>query len=154
MMRISVFRGAGGVRLMSSSRRDEVASQVTISEADLRKEYDAHQERFRQAEEPRQPYPDQAARMAMPRHSKGQPRKAEALWKQVKANPADFARPGRELPGSGLRRERGGDLGFFARGFMVKPFGMERCSGQKRGGRRRWCSRILASMHPSDGHQR
>ncbi len=49
-------------------------------------------------------------------------KKAEEILAKVKANPADFAKLARENskdPGSAAQ---GGDLGFFGRGMMVKPF--------------------------------
>ena len=103
--------------------QDEVASQLTISEADLRKEYDAHQERFRQAEERRASHIlIQAAKDGDAAALKAAKEKAEALLKQVKANPADFARLAKENSQDPGSAEKGGDLGFFARGAMVKPF--------------------------------
>lgn len=103
--------------------RDEVASQLTISEADVRKEYDAHQERFRQAEERRASHIlIQAAKDGDAAALKAAKEKAEALLKQVKANPADFARLAKDNSQDPGSAEKGGDLGFFARGAMVKPF--------------------------------
>ena len=48
--------------------------------------------------------------------------KAEAILEQVKKNPADFARLAKENSQDPGSAQRGGDLGFFARGAMVKPF--------------------------------
>lgn len=103
--------------------QDALASQLTISDADIRKEYDAHPERFRQGEERRASHIlIQADKSAGEAALKAAKEKAEALLKQVKANPADFAKLAKENsqdPGSAAK---GGDLGFFARGAMVKPF--------------------------------
>lgn len=102
---------------------DEVASQLSISDADARKEYDAHPERFRQGEERRVSHIlIQAARDGDAAVLKAAKEKAEALLKQVKANPADFARLAKENSQDPGSAEKGGDLGFFARGAMVKPF--------------------------------
>ncbi|NML24215.1 SurA N-terminal domain-containing protein [Zoogloea dura] len=102
---------------------DEVASQLSISDADARKEYDAHPERFRQGEERRVSHIlIQAARDGDAAALKAAKEKAEALLKQVKANPADFARLAKENSQDPGSAEKGGDLGFFARGAMVKPF--------------------------------
>lgn len=103
--------------------RDELASQLALSDADLRKEYDAHPERFRQGEERRASHiliqADKAAGEAALKVAR---EKAEGLLKQVKANPGDFAKLAKDNsqdPGSAAK---GGDLGYFARGAMVKPF--------------------------------
>lgn len=103
--------------------QDEVASQLAISDADARKEYDAHPERFRQGEERRASHIlIQAARDGDAAALKAAKEKAEALLKQAKANPADFARLAKENSQDPGSAEKGGDLGFFARGAMVKPF--------------------------------
>ncbi|KAB2970173.1 SurA N-terminal domain-containing protein [Zoogloea sp.] len=103
--------------------QDEVAAQLSISEADVRKEYDAHPERFRQGEERRASHIlIQAAKDGDAAALKAAREKAEALLKQVKANPADFARLAKENSQDPGSAEKGGDLGFFARGAMVKPF--------------------------------
>lgn len=103
--------------------QDEVASQLAISDADARKEYDAHPERFRQGEERRASHIlIQAARDGDAAALKAAKEKAEALLKQARANPADFARLAKENSQDPGSAEKGGDLGFFARGAMVKPF--------------------------------
>lgn len=103
--------------------QDEVASQLSIGDADARKEYDAHPERFRQGEERRASHIlIQAAKDGDAAALKAAKEKAEALLKQVKANPADFARLAKENSQDPGSAEKGGDLGFFGRGAMVKPF--------------------------------
>lgn len=103
--------------------QDELASQLSIGEADVRKEYDAHPERFRQGEERRASHIlIQAAKDGDAATLKAAKEKADALLKQVKANPADFARLAKENSQDPGSAEKGGDLGFFARGAMVKPF--------------------------------
>ncbi|WP_374483248.1 SurA N-terminal domain-containing protein [Zoogloea sp.] len=103
--------------------RDELAAQIVVSDADVRKEYDAHPERFRQGEERRASHiliqADKAAGDVVLKAAK---EKAEALLKQVKANPADFAKLAKENSQDPGSADKGGDLGYFARGAMVKPF--------------------------------
>lgn len=103
--------------------KDVVAEQLAVSDADVRKEYDAHPERFRQGGERRASHIlIQADKSASADALKAAREKAEALLKQVRANPADFeklAKAHSQDPGSA---EKGGDLGFFPRGAMVKAF--------------------------------
>lgn len=102
--------------------QDELASQLVPSDADLRKEYDGHPERFRQGEERRASHiliqADKAAGEAALKAARD---KAEGLLKRIKANPGEFAKLAKENsqdPGSAAK---GGDLGYFSRGAMVKP---------------------------------
>ena len=103
--------------------KDAVADQLVIGDEEIRKEYDAHPERFRQGGERRVSHIlIQADKSAGDEALKAAREKAEALLKQIKAKPADFeklAKANSQDPGSA---EKGGDLGFFARGAMVKPF--------------------------------
>lgn len=103
--------------------RDELMSQITVSDADARKEYDAHPERFRQGEERRASHIlIKADKTAGEETLKAAKEKADALLKQLKANPADFAKLAKENSQDPGSADKGGDLGFFARGAMVKPF--------------------------------
>ena len=103
--------------------QDGVASQLVVSDAEIRKEYDAHPERFRQGEERRASHIlIQADKGAPEAVIKAAREKADALVKLVKANPADFAKLAKENSQDPGSAEKGGDLGFFARGAIVKPF--------------------------------
>ncbi len=103
--------------------KDAVASQLSVSDADVRKEYDAHPERFNQGEERRASHIlIQADKGAGDAALKAAREKAEALLKQVTAKPDDFARLAKENSQDPGSAEKGGDLGFFARGAMVKEF--------------------------------
>ena len=103
--------------------RDAVADQLAITDADIRKEYDAHQDKFRQGGERRASHIlIQADKDAAADVVKAAREKAEGLLKQIKANPADFEKLAKENSQDPGSAEKGGDLGFFARGSMVKPF--------------------------------
>ena len=103
--------------------KDAVAEQLTVSDADVRKEYDAHPERFREGEERRASHIlIQADKSAGDTVIKAAREKAEAVLKQLKANPADFAKLAKENSQDPGSAEKGGDLGFFPRGAMVKAF--------------------------------
>lgn len=103
--------------------KDAVANQLSVADADVRKEYDAHPERFSQGEERRASHIlIQADKGAGDAALKAAREKAEALLKQLTAKPDDFARLARENSQDPGSAEKGGDLGFFARGAMVKEF--------------------------------
>jgi peptidyl-prolyl cis-trans isomerase D len=99
------------------------AAQVSVSDADIKSYYDQNQKQYAGSEERRASHiliavkkdasaADQAAAKA----------KADKLYAQVKANPADFAKLAKansDDPGSA---EHGGDLGYFGPGMMVKAF--------------------------------
>jgi peptidyl-prolyl cis-trans isomerase D len=102
---------------------EAAAAQVTVSDADIKSYYDQNAQRYAAPEQRRASHiliavnknaadADKAAAKA----------KAEQLLAQARKNPAEFpklAKQHSQDPGSA---ERGGDLGFFGKGMMVKPF--------------------------------
>jgi peptidyl-prolyl cis-trans isomerase D len=100
----------------------QMAQNMTASDEELHKYYDQHQSEFggeqRRASHILLVVP-QGASAADQAKVKAE---ADALLKQLRANPASFdqlARTRSQDPGSAAR---GGDLGFFSRDAMVKPF--------------------------------
>jgi peptidyl-prolyl cis-trans isomerase D len=96
---------------------------ITVPEADLKKHYEENIARYTAAEERRASHilikADKAASAADKAKAK---EKAEGLLAQVRKAPvtfADLAKKNSDDPGSA---EKGGDLDFFGRGAMVKPF--------------------------------
>ncbi|MDP2795115.1 MAG: SurA N-terminal domain-containing protein, partial [Sulfurisoma sp.] len=100
--------------------QDKLAEQVTIADEDVKKAYQAQAERNKQPETRR-------ASHILITAAKGAPEaeakaKAESLLAQLKKAPGDFEKLARENsqdPGSATK---GGDLDWFGRGMMVKPF--------------------------------
>ncbi|QEL55247.1 SurA N-terminal domain-containing protein [Chromobacterium paludis] len=102
--------------------QDALAQSIKVSDADVQKYYEQHKADLageqRRASHilltvPKDAKPEQKAKIKA---------EAEAILKEVKANPAKFAEIAKaksQDPGSA---EKGGDLGFNARGMMVKPF--------------------------------
>lgn len=96
---------------------------ITVPEADLKKHYEENIARYTAAEERRASHilikADKSASAADKAKAK---EKAEGLLAQVRKTPASFAdlaKKNSDDPGSA---EKGGDLDFFGRGAMVKPF--------------------------------
>jgi len=102
---------------------EAIGAQLAVSDAEVKAWYDGHKDRYVQPEERRASHililvPEDASDDVV----KAARAKIDAILQQVKRNPADFAKLAREHsqdPGSG---PKGGDLGFFPRGAMVKPF--------------------------------
>jgi peptidyl-prolyl cis-trans isomerase D len=102
---------------------DDIASQIAVPEQELKDYYEQNKTRYGEAEQRR------ASHILFTVGDKGSaPTKdaarklAEEVRAQLKANPGDFAKLAREYskdPGSAAN---GGDLGFFGRNMMVKPF--------------------------------
>lgn len=90
-----------------------------VSDAEIQAWYDGHKDRYAQPEERR------ASHILIATEGKDKAKakeRADALLAEVQKNPAAFAelaKKNSEDPGSATQ---GGDLGFFARGMMVKPF--------------------------------
>lgn len=102
---------------------DDVAGQIAVPEAEVKAYYEQNQARFGEPEQRRASHilltvgEDGTAK-----DKSGAKKKAEELLAKVRANPASFAQLAKEYskdPGSAAS---GGDLGFFGRGMMVKPF--------------------------------
>lgn len=90
---------------------EELQQQMVVSDEELKKYYDEHSAQYHEAEQRKASHILVADRV-----------QAEQILKEIKQNPAkfeDLAKQHSKDPGSGAK---GGDLGFFARGAMVKPF--------------------------------
>jgi peptidyl-prolyl cis-trans isomerase D len=102
---------------------DALKSQAATTEEDLRKYYEQNIARYTAAEERRASHILVKAPKDAPSAERQKAKaKAEALLAELRKNPASFsdvAKKNSDDPGSA---ERGGDLDFFARGAMVKPF--------------------------------
>jgi peptidyl-prolyl cis-trans isomerase D len=101
---------------------DAVRAQAKVPEADVKARYESQKAKYAGQEERRASHiliqADPGNKDARAK-AKAQ---AEQILAQVKAKPADFAKLAKEQsqdPGSATQ---GGDLGFFGRGMMVKPF--------------------------------
>lgn len=96
---------------------------ISVSEEDLRKYYTENEKRYTSPEERRASHILIKAEKSAPEADRAKAKaKAEGLLAELKKNPAafaDLARKNSEDPGSA---EKGGDLDFFGRGAMVKPF--------------------------------
>jgi peptidyl-prolyl cis-trans isomerase D len=102
---------------------DGLLSQVSVSDAEVKAWYESHNDRYQQAEERRASHILITANASAADADKAKAKaKAEEVLKEVQKNPAKFAELAKlhsQDPGSGAN---GGDLGFFGRGMMVKPF--------------------------------
>ena len=102
---------------------DALKKTVTVSEDELRKYYTENEKRFTAPEERRASHilikADKDAPKAEREKAKA---KAEALLAEVKKDPSKFAEIAKKNSEDEGSAEKGGDLDFFGRGAMVKPF--------------------------------
>ena len=108
---------------------DSIAPQLAVSEEEIKAWYEENKAKLVQPEERRASHILIAAEGAAKEKAKA---KAEEILKEVRKNPAafaDLAKKNSDDPGSAAK---GGDLGFFGRGMMVKPF-EEAAFGMKEG---------------------
>lgn len=102
---------------------EALMKDIKVSDDDLRKYYAENAARYSTPEERRASHILVKADKSAPKAERDKARaKAERLLAEAKKNPASFAdlaRKNSDDPGSA---ERGGDLDFFGRGAMVKPF--------------------------------
>ncbi|RJX32818.1 MAG: peptidylprolyl isomerase [Oxalobacter sp.] len=99
------------------------ASTVTVTEADIKAFYEQNAPRYALPEERRAAHILVAAGQAVPEAQKAAAKKkAEEVLAQVRDKPLDFAKLAKKHSDDPGSAQRGGDLGFFAREKMVKPF--------------------------------
>jgi len=102
---------------------NDLLAKVEVNAEDVRKYYDEHPNDFGAPEERQAAHILIAAAAAAPQAEQDAARaRAEKLLQQLRQNPAGFAELAKQNsqdPGSAAN---GGDLGFFGRGMMVKPF--------------------------------
>jgi peptidyl-prolyl cis-trans isomerase D len=103
--------------------QNRLIESAQVSEADIKAAYEANAARYRKPEQRRASHIlIRADKNAPAADLKAAEDKAAQILAQLKANPADFAKLAKQNsqdPGSATN---GGDLGFFGRGMMVKPF--------------------------------
>jgi peptidyl-prolyl cis-trans isomerase C len=98
-----------------------IAPKVSVSEKDTKKFYDEHPDIFQQDEQVKASHILIKVDAAADEGQKAEARKEiEQLQKQVKSG-ADFGQLARENS-QGPSKDNDGDLGYFGRGQMVKPF--------------------------------
>lgn len=96
---------------------------VSVPEEDLRRYYAENASRFTAAEERRASHILIAADKDKPAAERQQAKaKAEKLLEQLRRSPGQFAELAKANSNDPGSAERGGDLDFFGRGAMVKPF--------------------------------
>jgi peptidyl-prolyl cis-trans isomerase D len=102
---------------------DAIKKTLTVPEDQLREYYKANEGRFAVAEERRASHILIKADKSAPAAERAQAKaKAQALLAEVKKNPASFADVARKNSQDTGSAVNGGDLDFFGRGAMVKPF--------------------------------
>jgi len=102
---------------------EPLAKAIAVPEEDLRAYYTENASRYTVAEERRASHILVNAPKDMPTAERTKAReRAESLLAAVRKNPASFAEVARKNSQDPGSAERGGDLDFFSRGAMVKPF--------------------------------
>lgn len=100
----------------------EVAQKITVPDADLKSYYEGHKEEFKTPEMVKARHIlVKMDRTASEDGKKKTKEKATDILNKVKSG-EDFAKLASEFSDDPGSKTKGGDLGFFARGRMVKPF--------------------------------
>lgn len=102
---------------------DVVEAQIHVSDEEVKAYYEQNLSRYKTDEQRRASHILISANKDAPAAQKAAAKeKAEKLLAQVRKNPADFAKLAKENSQDPGSAERGGDLDFFGKGMMVKPF--------------------------------
>jgi peptidyl-prolyl cis-trans isomerase D len=107
---------------------DALLPRVTVSDAEIKSWYDGHRDRYALPEERR------ASHILIAFGDDREKAKAQAkeVSREARKDPSRFADLAKQYSRDPGSAEKGGDLGFFARGAMVKPFD-DAVFGQKEG---------------------
>jgi peptidyl-prolyl cis-trans isomerase D len=99
---------------------DALLSQVAVSDAEIKAWYDGHKDRYEQSEERR------ASHILIVTNGDADKEKAKAkaeeVLKEVQKSPGRFAELAKQYSQDPGSAQKGGDLGFFGHGMMVKAF--------------------------------
>ena len=99
---------------------DALLAQVKVSDAEVKTWYDGHQDRYQEPEERR------ASHVLISSDGDAGKEKAKAkaeeVLKDIQKNPSRFAELAKQHSQDPGSAQKGGDLGYFGRGMMVKPF--------------------------------
>ena len=102
---------------------DNLLAKAEVPTEDVRKYYDEHQKDFGTPEERQAAHILISAATTAPQAEQDAAKaKAEQLLQQARENPARFAELAKQSSQDSGSATNGGDLGFFGRGLMVKPF--------------------------------
>ncbi len=100
----------------------EVIEKFTVSEEDMKSYYETHEEEFKKPEMVKARHILVMVEKSASEEEKHKAKeKAEDILKKIKSGD-DFVKLASEFSDDTLSKPNGGDLGFFARGRMVKPF--------------------------------
>jgi peptidyl-prolyl cis-trans isomerase D len=102
---------------------DSLLSQVTATDAEIKQYYEEHQADFGTQEQRQAAHIlITVAKQASDADKQAAKMKAEQVLQQIKQSPGKFAALAKENSQDTLSAVKGGDLGMFGRGAMVKPF--------------------------------
>jgi len=102
---------------------DVLMSQIAVTDADIKTYYEQNVKRYTVDEQRRARHILIASKKGASVADKAAAKtKAEKLLAQVRGNPNDFAKLAKEYSQDQSSAERGGDLDYFSKGMMVKPF--------------------------------
>ena len=102
---------------------DVVEDRIVVSDADIKTYYDQNLARYKTDEQRRASHILISAGKDAPAADKATAKaKAEKILAQLRKSPNDFAKLAKENSQDPGSAERGGDLDFFGKGMMVKPF--------------------------------
>jgi len=103
--------------------QDALQAQISVSDDEVNSAYRSQAERFKQKEERRASHILLLAGKEMTAEQiKAAQAKADDILKQLKKAPEDFAKLAKQYSQDPGSAEKGGDLDWFGRGMMVKPF--------------------------------
>ena len=112
--------------------RDALQNQVAVSDAEIKDWYENHKNRYLLPEERRASHILIVAKSDAAKNQEAARAKAEQVLQELRKNPTKFAELAKKYSQDPGSAKKGGDLGYFGRGAMVKVF-EDAAFGQKVG---------------------